>query len=400
MNNNYQKNTRNSLKYCRLLLKVIGVWPLINGYHGVIERIVSMILIAACLGSLLFALLPTTYYCFFYVKQIDERITIFAPICYCSSCIMKLYYLCSKSTALKDCIEQMEEDWKSIETVEHQTIMLEKLAIANKSTLAFTILLYINGICYVTVLPLFSSPWSVATNATEDVKPLLFPGLDLFIDDIYSAPIYQMIYSAHCAYACLSVGVETALCGIMATFVGHARGMLQIQMALLEDMVVDAKNNKEKSLLPLIVSNHVGILTYAKRVAYAMQEICFLEVTTTTLLICTMEYLSIMAWRDVDLIALGTYVGSWISMTLNMFIICYAGDLLVEEGEKFGEATYNIEWYNLPEKKAQDLIILIGISRYPPKLTGGKIFEISIDTFSSVIKSSFVYLNLCQTVAE
>ena len=53
-----------------------------------------------------------------------------------------------------------------------------------------------------------------------------------------------------------------------------------------------------------------------------------------------------------------------------------------------------IEWYNLPAKDAYDLILLISISQYPPKLTAGKIIELSLDTFSSVS------LHLCSGIGQ
>ena len=53
-----------------------------------------------------------------------------------------------------------------------------------------------------------------------------------------------------------------------------------------------------------------------------------------------------------------------------------------------------MDWYNLPTKDAYNLILLISISQYPPKLTAGKIIELSLDTFSSVS------LHLCSGIGQ
>lgn len=51
---------------------------------------------------------------------------------------------------------------------------------------------------------------------------------------------------------------------------------------------------------------------------------------------------------------------------------------------KIGSAVYDIEWYILPGKKALDLTLIIAMSHYPPKLTAGKILDLSIYTFGAV----------------
>ncbi|CAK9819215.1 Odorant receptor 4 [Anthophora plagiata] len=178
-------------------------------------------------------------------------------------------------------------------------------------------------------------------------------------------------------------------------------------------------------MLAVIVNGHVDALTYSKHISTALQELCFLEVMASTLLMCSCEYQSITGWKSRDMVLMGTYTGFMLSFTFNILVLCHAGELLVEEAEKFSNATYNIEWYNLPGNQALDLVILINIARYPPKLTGGKVFEISMNTFSTVrresfinpdsneisrmnmihvifqvLKSSVVYLNLCRAVSE
>ncbi|CAL7936639.1 unnamed protein product [Xylocopa violacea] len=50
-----------------------------------------------------------------------------------------------------------------------------------------------------------------------------------------------------------------------------------------------------------------------------------------------------------------------------------------------GTVCYEIDWYNLPAKEAYNLILLIAVSQYPPKLTAGKIIELSLDTFGSML---------------
>lgn len=56
----------------------------------------------------------------------------------------------------------------------------------------------------------------------------------------------------------------------------------------------------------------------------------------------------------------------------------------VHQYSKIGSAVYEIDWYNLSGTKAFDLVLIIAMSQYPPKLTAGKMFDLSINTFGAV----------------
>ena len=74
--------------------------------------------------------------------------------------------------------------------------------------------------------------------------------------------------------------------------------------------------------------------------------------------------------------------------------------MLSDQCSKIGQSAYNIEWYNLPPNQARSVILLGTISLYPPKLTGGKMIQFCMMTFSSVMQTSVVYLNLLRTFSE
>lgn len=66
---------------------------------------------------------------------------------------------------------------------------------------------------------------------------------------------------------------------------------------------------------------------------------------------------------------------------------------------KIGSAVYDIDWYNLPGKKAFSLVLIIAMSHYPLKLTAGKMFDLSIYTFGFVSFSHKILI-ITQVIAE
>lgn len=63
---------------------------------------------------------------------------------------------------------------------------------------------------------------------------------------------------------------------------------------------------------------------------------------------------------------------------------------MLYQGNKVASASYETEWYNLPARKARDIVLLLAISKYPPKLTAGKIFDLSINMFGVVRDSLYI----------
>ncbi|KAG6804483.1 odorant receptor 51 isoform X1 [Apis mellifera caucasica] len=155
-----------------------------------------------------------------------------------------------------------------------------------------------------------------------------------------------------------------------------------------------------ESHLAVVVKNHVEILRFAKNVETTLRELFLVEVIVSTLLMCLLEYYCMVEWETSDSAAILTYVILLFSFTFNILIFCYVGELLLGQGSEIATALYEIEWYNLPGRKARDIILLLVISKYPPKLTAGKIFILSMNTFSVVLKSSVVYLNMLRTITE
>ncbi|XP_076676300.1 odorant receptor 10-like [Andrena cerasifolii] len=396
MNESYQNDAKNALKYTRFFLRLVGMWPRVNGHRsGRFERIASVVSIAICTSCLAFILLPCGYYCFFYVTDIHVKIKKFGPLVACAVNAVKYYYINRRGLSFQRCIRHIERDWRIIEDPQHRDIMVRNTGVAHLVSIVCATLFYTSVLTYHTILP----SWSNVFKGNDTHGLLTYSGFELFAD-IQASPTYEIIYAVQCTYICVLSSVSSASCSLIALLTTHARAQMQVQIAKLQGLVEAERNNdrRQKGLLGAIVDGHVENIKFSRNISTALQEICFMEVVATTLMICALEYLSILEWRNRDIVAMGTYLALTLSFTFNIFIICYAGEFLVEEGSKLGDASYQIEWYDLPGKKGLDLIMLIAVSKSPPKLTGGKIFEISVNTFSNVLKSSVVYANLCQAV--
>ncbi|KAL0117047.1 hypothetical protein PUN28_010125 [Cardiocondyla obscurior] len=93
-----------------------------------------------------------------------------------------------------------------------------------------------------------------------------------------------------------------------------------------------------------------------------------------------------------------SYIMVLTSMMFNIFIFCFIGELVTDQCKKVGEVAYMTNWYKLPHKTVRSLILIIVRSRIVIKITAGKIFHMSIQTFGAVIRTSVAYLNMLRTL--
>ncbi|KAK2583202.1 hypothetical protein KPH14_009222 [Odynerus spinipes] len=397
-NATYQKDIRYALQLCRWVLKPIGIWPLIYDRVTNKERMISIILGIFCISCLCFVLIPSGLHTLIYEKNINVKLKLFGPVGFCLTSTIKYCYLGLKGNAIGRCIAYMEKDWKTVKDKDHRGIMIRYATVGRNLTILCASFLYSGGMSYHTIMPLFSHK---RINENLTIRPLTYPGYDRFFNSQMS-PAYEIVFLTHCIYALITYNITTATCSLAATFVTHICGQVEVIMSRLDDLV-DGNRNKNSTVadrLAVIIRNHVKVLRFSGQVEKVLREVCLMELVASTLIICLLQYYCITEWNNNDAIAILTYLILLISFTFNIFIFCYIGQLLVDQCRKIGASSYNIEWYRLPGNKALDLVLLIMIASYPPKITAGKIFELSLSTFGRVLKSSLVYLNLIQAVAE
>ncbi|XP_078043442.1 odorant receptor 2a-like isoform X1 [Augochlora pura] len=394
--NDHHRNDLNyTLEMCRWLLKPLGVWTSI--YHRVSreEKILSLFLQLVCFSCLLFVILPSAHNMFFLEKDVQNVVKLFGPVGFCTFSTIKYMILGVKGNILGRCIKHVEKDWRIVGDPYHRAIMLKQASISRYLITVCVIFLYTGGMSYHTVMQFLSKDNS---NANVTMRPITYPCFNFL--DAQSSPTYEIVFFLHCVSALVQYTITSAGYSMAAIFVTHICGQIQIQIKRLNELVDD---DREKSTfrdsIGSIVRDHAEVLRFSKDVEEALRDVCLTEIVESTLIMCLLEYYCLMEWENSDTIAILTYVMLLVSFTFNIFIFCYVGEILSEECSRMGPAAYEIQWYNLPPRKAYNLILLSAIALYPPKLTAGKIINLSLSTFGTVVKTSVIYLNLLRTFA-
>ncbi|XP_063993438.1 putative odorant receptor 92a isoform X2 [Diachasmimorpha longicaudata] len=388
----------NAIVLTRWLLTPLGGWPLMKKSPSTGELFIAIILQFFCYSFILFALIPAIFHIVFREKNLSAKIALCGPVGFFMMNMLKYSAIIRHRKSIKKCIEMIETDWKKVHNDKEWNIMRKNQLIGRKLTIVCASFIYTGGMSYHTVMPfLMGSPAS--SEYCGDDRPLVFPGYDVLFDPLIT-PVYEIVYFSHCFAALIIYTITTVSCNIAASFVTHASGQIEIIVEKLNSLVGEGIGPDQKCLhkkMGDIVRHHGRVIRFTRNIETAVREICLVEVFASTIIICLLEYYCLTTWNESETIGIITYFLLLVSLSFNIFIFCYIGELLKEKCYEAGYSAYLIDWYRLPPNTAATLILIIANAQVPRKITAGGMLDLSLSSFLTVMKTSLVYLNLLRT---
>ena len=251
-NNHYQNDIHCTLQMCQWLLKLIGVWPLVNDHTSKLEQLLSVVVMIICFCSIFFIILPSGHHFFFVEKNLYMKVKMLGPVGFCVFATVKYSYLALKGAFLQRCIRQLKNDWKRVQDPSHRQIMLKYAGISRKLITMCAVFIYTGGMSYHTVAQFLSTD---KTRENYTVRPLTYIGYDPFFNT-QSSPTYEIVFFLHCFAAMIMYSITTVAYGLAAVFVTHVCGQIQIQIVRLQNLV----ESKDRDLFAVIVRDHVETL--------------------------------------------------------------------------------------------------------------------------------------------
>ncbi|XP_015179331.1 PREDICTED: uncharacterized protein LOC107067918 [Polistes dominula] len=382
---NRDKDIEYAIKYGRFVLTSIGIWP--DRENKIQNYLLNFGIITGNL-VLSFAIIPCALHIIYEEKDTNSKLKLFGLLMFCVCVMIKYFALSMRRSDIVQCIECLKTDWYQVKHQIHRELMLKYAKIGRNLTMTCAIFMYSGGVIYHTILP-FASPRMIDLS-NRTLKPLVYPSYSVLYD-VQKSPIYEFVYLAHCMCGYMIYSVTTGACGLAAIFAMHICGQIEILITLIDDLVDGQKYNFSKisigQRLTDIIKRHLHVLRFIASLEKLLQEVFLIEFAGSTFLICLLEYYCIMDWEENNKIGLFTYIILLISLSFNIFILCYIGESLtnkVNYTSKVGERFYTIEWYRLSPKLASGLILIIAISNNPVKITAGKMADLSLLTFSNV----------------
>nr|AXM05133.1 odorant receptor [Campoletis chlorideae] len=386
-----------SVRFVRWLLTPIGVWQLVKPNSSRLDQMIGYIVRPIALTYMFLVIIPMFAEVFAQRASRSELIMLVAPITYQSSNLMKHVFMMLRRDVIKMSMQHMEIDWQSIDNEKDRGIMIENVRLAHKLAIIITSCIYSGSTLYNFVLPALAD--SYVNEFNETIRVLSYPGGDIFFD-VQANVVYEIVFVTYFLSALSVVTVSMGLFNLALILVRHTCGQIQIVVSKLENLV-DPEQHAivlNEDPVAFIVRSHQRLLKFSMEIEIILKEICAMEVICDTLALCFLGYCCITVYSNDDATTAINYVMMMVSVTTNLFLYCQIGEVLHEQCQDVGRAAYMIDWYKLPVRTSLDLIMIMNMSAKPRKLTAGGMMEISRASFTSIMKTSFAYLNMLRTM--
>ncbi|XP_018301281.1 odorant receptor 4-like [Mycetomoellerius zeteki] len=79
---------------------------------------------------------------------------------------------------------------------------------------------------------------------------------------------------------------------------------------------------------------------------------------------------------------------------MEVFILCFAGEYLNFKSKSIANAAYESLWYNLLSNQKKTIIFVIMRSQKQIMITAGRITNLSLETFTRILKTSASYVSV------
>ncbi|XP_050458058.1 odorant receptor 13a-like [Cataglyphis hispanica] len=202
--------------------------------------------------------------------------------------------------------------------------------------------------------------------------------------------IVELIHLIMCSWG---LGNLNAL---LVTLILHIGGQINILHCWLIELVF--KKNKLESIaitIEKIIRKHQKIIYFAKNIENLYTYIAFMQFVSNTIMICLIGFLIITAFGDSNATEKIVKAVSYYSVTnIEAFIFCYAGEYLINKSKTIGLAAYNIAWYELEPEYSRILLFIIMRTQKQLTLTVGKMTDLSLQCFASIMNSAGSYLSV------
>ncbi|XP_033231957.1 odorant receptor 22c-like [Belonocnema kinseyi] len=299
----------------------------------------------------------------------------------------------------------ISEDWRNSKTEKERIIMLNMARTARKISLICvflsqgTVIFHTAGEMYFTITDRFNE-YANQTRRTYIISHFPY--------DTKNSPNFELTWFSQFLATILATITYAGVHGFFAVLVMH----LCAQFAILRYRLIDAihkivtKTEKKefRDEYAAIIRRHQLLNRCVEIIEDAFNMLFLAEILTCSIQFCLQGYqLSIMTGNHEEplpIVLLIVMVTFLMYMLVLFYIYCYVAEELRYQSTEIVFAAYSCEWYELPSKEANNLLLLMQRAKTPSTLTAGKFCNLSLQLFNKILKTSAGYLSVLLTMTN
>ncbi|XP_076759999.1 odorant receptor 43a-like [Xylocopa sonorina] len=391
-NVHYKSDTEYVVHVAKTLLTPIGIWP----RNDSIPNTVILYTHTGVIFSLVcFLLVPHVIYTYFDCEDLTRYMNLIAAQVFSLLAVIKFWTMVVRRREIAFCLAELEIQYRDLESEEDRIVMINCARIGRFFTKLYLGLSYGGALPYHIILPLMSERIVREDNSTQIPLPYLSNYVFFVVED---SPIYEIIYVLQLVISSIILSTNCGIYSLIATITMHCCGLFEVTNRRLGTIVQQDKRGLRDRLVD-VVRCHLKAIEYCETIEQALSTVFLSEMIGCTIILCFLEFGIITEWEDHQTLSTLTYVVLMTSIYVNVFIICFIGDRLKQQSERIGETTYFLPWYSFPEDVAKNMRTIMLRTSRPSNLTGAKLFDLSLQAFCDVFKTSASYLNFLRAMS-
>ncbi|KAG7198565.1 hypothetical protein KM043_005929 [Ampulex compressa] len=226
-----------------------------------------------------YTILPSRYLYYIYGVENNARMKLKHSILvlYATMTVFKYSCLLLTQYKIKDCIDHVRQDWKVFGSGTHRQAMIKRARVGRRFFLFSWALMYVGTTCFRTILPLSAGKIVVDENTT--IRPLSAPAY-FIVFDVQKSPAYEIVFALQVCSGFVACTITITLCALMAVFVMHACGQLDVLEEVIKDLVhIDTlKKESLDGKLAIMVEHQIRVQQFVQMVEVTLQECSLIEV--------------------------------------------------------------------------------------------------------------------------
>ncbi|XP_077261506.1 odorant receptor 13a-like isoform X2 [Temnothorax americanus] len=334
-------------------LRFVGIWP------GLPYGTVIWLAYMTCL---VLALYFEYVYIFdhFDVNKISNLIDALSITLSASFGGLKLISLWSNRRIFYDILLAMEGHWNNVDIYD-KSVSYIMSGNADLSRRCSNVLISINATATIyycmTTLVRRETEFNEDLNISSKVLPIKME----FPFKVGASPLFELLALVQLFYAVSVASLNAMINCLLITLVLHVSGQIDILRRELLTICGDETSQHfsivTRRSVRLLISRHQGIITLSDNIEELYSEIALMQFLSNTVVMCFVGF---------------TFIGS----------------------KSIGDAVYGALWYNMPPAECRILLFVILRSQKRLTITAGKIMDLSLKDFTSVMKASASYMSV------
>ncbi|KAI4477718.1 hypothetical protein M0804_012546 [Polistes exclamans] len=350
----HEDNYKEYYKVLRFFMRICGLWPYQTLQVKCFCYVMTLFLTEGVLIGQLSKLIEVR-------DDMEEVIDCIPNILISFFCGAEFLGLLFNSEKLKQCIDTIFDDWQylssqtEIELLKSYTLQGRKLAILYLIYMSFTGFMFILQ----PIITMLSSSFDNSTNILETLPyHLRYGNLD-FEKHYYEILIHS--YISIMSHMLISASINL----IYISFIQHACGIFSV-IGFSE--LIDGSFS---AMFLFTLGLHVLILA----------------VSGTQVLIHSNEIIKAVRFGAL-----------FVSIIIQLLWQCWQAQLLLDYSDLPYSSVVRARWYNTSTRCKKLLVLIMMRSSKPCEITAGSMITISIETFSSVVRTSMSYFTVLQSM--